>query len=68
MAPHLLRVDELQKTTLLPADAALAHRAPGAVAEGVELQSAVSNFYQTDVISRASPTLAKAAKARELAK
>lgn len=69
VAPHFARVDHVERPIWLGDYAkALAARVQAAIDTKQPLTSAVPNFYQTDVISRASLTMAKCVQARKEAR
>eukprot|EP00218_Dolichomastix_sp_CCMP3274_P015757 CAMPEP_0170143146 /NCGR_PEP_ID=MMETSP0033_2-20121228/9449_1 /TAXON_ID=195969 /ORGANISM="Dolichomastix tenuilepis, Strain CCMP3274" /LENGTH=709 /DNA_ID=CAMNT_0010379573 /DNA_START=28 /DNA_END=2157 /DNA_ORIENTATION=- len=64
VAPHFAKVDEVEPAIWLNG-ATLAHKAKAKAGKGApELTSSVANFYQTDVISRASVAMARATAAK----
>lgn len=64
VAPHLVRVDEVEEPSWHNGNA-LHHRKIGAVDSSSAFTKTISNFYMTDSITRASQTMAKCTAAKE---
>lgn len=66
ISPTLVRYDVVEPTSVANATASIAYLkglAKGASPTGAPLLRPITNFYQTDAVSRASPTMAKCVKA-----